>query len=72
MGYEKREKMKQIIKIYIEEEDKNRLIIKAKACGFEGRGLLSHYITKIAREYIIFVTPEVVKVFKEGKKLKGG
>jgi len=47
--------MKTTIKIYLEPEDLAKLIRKAQEAGFCGRGSLSRYIEKLAREPICFL-----------------
>jgi len=51
--------MKQTIKIYLEPEDLKKLIKKANESGFSGRGALSYYIEKIAKEPIAFLDENV-------------
>jgi len=63
-GFKRRTNMKHTIKIYIEEEDARRLRGKASECGFNGRGALSYYITKIAREQIAFLDENVIKLMR--------
>jgi len=58
--------MKQTIKIYLESKDIDKLKQKANACGFNGRGCLSYYITKIANEPIVFLNQEIIKLMKGG------
>lgn len=41
-------------KIFLESEDWKRLKDKAEVLNFLGKGSLSHYLEKIAREEIIF------------------
>jgi hypothetical protein len=57
--------MKKPIKIYLEQKDLIKLLDKAKACGINGRGYLSHYISKVANEPIIFVNADVLKLLQE-------
>jgi len=47
--------VKKVIKIFLEEQDREKLKQKAAALGFEGRGSLSKYIQKVAREPIAFI-----------------
>lgn len=47
--------MKKSIKIWLEEEDVKKLKTLAIDAGFEGKGSVSHFITKICREPIIFL-----------------
>ena len=55
-------------KLYIEDKDLERLKDKAKSIGLEGRGAISAYITKIAREPIAFLDDNVLAVLKAIKK----
>jgi len=60
--------MKQAKKFYLEEKDLESLKEKAKNQGFKGRGMLSKYIRKVARENIVFLdqnTKSVLKLFGE-------
>ena len=57
--------MKQTIKLYLETKDVDRLKQKANACGFNGRGCLSYYISKIARESIVFLDKDLINKLKE-------
>ena len=52
--------MKHGYKIYLEPKDLVKLKQKANNCGFNGRGCVSYYLTKIATEQIIFVDKEVI------------
>ncbi len=56
--------MKQSIRIYLESEDKKRLLEKAKQSGFEGRGALINFIQKIANEDICFLDENLKKMLK--------
>ena len=56
--------MKKEIKIWLEEIDIRKLKSKAHELGFEGKGFLSHYITKIARESIAFIPRDVEVVLR--------
>jgi len=56
--------MKQSIKIYLEEEDYKKLKTKAEALGFIGKGSVSHYIEKIAREPVVFIDENSKAIFK--------
>lgn len=47
--------MKKPTKIYLEPEDLKSLEQKARALGFTGRGGLSRFAEKLAREEIIFL-----------------
>ena len=51
--------MKQSIKIYLEPEDLKKLKQKAEALGYTGKGGLSHYIEKVAREDVCFMDSNV-------------
>jgi len=56
--------MKKIIKVYIEADDYSQLVKKAEASGFRGRGAVSHYISKISREPICFLSEDVRNLLK--------
>jgi len=47
--------MKKAIKIYLEPSDEIGLKHKAEECGFIGRGAVSHFIEKVAKEPILFL-----------------
>lgn len=51
--------MKKEIKIYLEEADLKRLKEKAEALGFEGRGAISRYISKVSKQPIVFLDENV-------------
>jgi hypothetical protein len=51
--------VKKEIKIYLEEEELKSLNERAKQKGFSGRGCLSHYISLIANNQIIFASDDV-------------
>lgn len=51
--------MKKCYKIYLTEEDFNKLISKANQSGFYGRGSVSAYINKVANESICFLDSNV-------------
>lgn len=53
---------KQYRKFYLDNDDWNRLVAKAKADGFIGKGFVTRYIEKVARTDIIF-TDENIKSF---------
>lgn len=55
---------KKPLKIYIEESDEHKLKIKAEQLGFIGRGSLSRYISKVAREPICFIDENVRAMLK--------
>ena len=52
--------MKQMIKVYLEKEDLNKLKSKAGT----GRGEISAYITKIAREPVVFLDENTKTMLK--------
>ncbi len=56
--------MKQPIKIYLDSETKKELIKKANETGFYGRGALTKFIEKIAREDICFLDKNLRKMLK--------
>ena len=56
-------------KLYISDEDLNRLRDKAKSIGIEGRGAIGHYIVKIAREPIAFLDANLLAMLKALKKV---
>lgn len=56
--------MKKELKVYLEDSDYKKLLLKAEAVGFSGRGAISHYISKIARESIAFIPSDVEVVLK--------
>ena len=47
--------MKRTIKIYLEPEDEKELKKKAERLGFIGRGYLTRFVEKMAREPTIFL-----------------
>lgn len=51
--------MKKEFKIWLEPEDFTRLKCKAQEAGFDGKGEVSHYIEKVAREPICFLDDNV-------------
>jgi len=51
--------MKLIHKLCLEPEDFKKLKEKAAKSGFNGRGAVSHYITKICKEDICFLDENV-------------
>ena len=63
--------MKKITKIYLEQEDINKLKMKAEAMGFQGRGSISHYIQMIAKQPIVFLD-ENAKTILKSLNLKSG
>lgn len=46
--------MKKEYKIFLSTEDYNRLLAKAHEAGYSGKGGLSHFLSKLANEIIIF------------------
>lgn len=56
----------------MEQTDIDRLKQKANACGFNGRGCLSYYISKIANEPIVFLNNEIINLMKAERQYKGG
>lgn len=67
--------MKHTIKIYIEDKDAKRLLSKAHQSGYNSRGAISKYISKVARENIIFIDDTILDSLKKNlrnKKYKGG
>ena len=62
--------MKHPIKIYLEQVDIIRLKEKASQSGYNGKGSLSHYITKIARQPIVFLDENVMELIKSLKVKK--
>ncbi len=61
--------MKHTYKIYLEPEDHRKLLLKANEAGYAGRGCISHFLTKLAREPILFLD-ENVKTMIKAMKLK--
>lgn len=59
--------MKHTIKIYLEQKDINRLKEKASQCGCNGKGAISHYLERIARESVIFLDDNVMQLIKSLK-----
>lgn len=55
---------KMMVKIYLEESDKRKLMIKAEESGFSGKGSLSHYVSKVANSDLIFLDNNARKIFK--------
>lgn len=51
--------MKQQLNLYLEREDIKKLIKKANESGFTGKGAISRYVEKIAREPICFLDDNV-------------
>lgn len=62
--------IKKRVEIWLESEDVKRIILKAKECGFEGKGAISRYIEKIAREPICFIGQDVRSILKALNFLK--
>ncbi len=56
--------MKEPVKIYLDSETKKKLLKKANETGFKGRGALTHFIEKIAREDICFLDDNLRKMLK--------
>ena len=56
-------------KLYIDDDDIERLKEKAKGVGLEGRGAISHYIIKVAREPVAFLDDNLIAVLKALKKV---
>ncbi len=61
---EKRVKMKQPIKIYLDYETQKRLLKKANETGFNGRGALTKFVEKIAAEDICFLDDNLRKMLR--------
>lgn len=59
--------MKKQIRLWLEENEIRKLKIKANQLGFKERGALSHYVSKIANESVIFIEPNI-KVILELKE----
>jgi len=55
---------KKDFKIYLEESDYQKLIQKAQECGYSGRGALSHFLTYLAQNKIIFLDKNVKAILK--------
>lgn len=55
---------KQIIKVYLEEDDVKSLQRKATDSGFIGKGAISHYIEKVAKEPIVFLDNNLKSALK--------
>ena len=51
-------------KIYLEPSDWKKLKEKAERSGFTGKGMLSHYIGKVAKENLFFLTEDVRSIIK--------
>ena len=56
--------MKQAIKIYLEPQDKKALLEKAEKIGFVGRGALTKFIQKMARDEVCFLDDNLKKMLK--------
>lgn len=56
--------MKQKYRIYIEPEDYRKLIHKAELMGYTGKGKLSYFLSRVAREPLIFADDNL-KAFLE-------
>ena len=56
--------MKQPIKIYLDSETKKKLIQKANETGFSGRGALTKFIEKIAKEDVCFLDKNLRKMLR--------
>ena len=56
-------------KLYISDEDLNRLREKAKGVGLEGRGAIGYYIVKVAREPVAFLDDNLLAMLKALKKV---
>ena len=50
------------IKVYLDEKEIQNLKLKAEQLGFTGRGWLSQFIRRIAREPIVFIDENVKAV----------
>lgn len=50
------------IKVYLDEKEIQNLKLKAEQLGFVGRGWLSQFIRRIAREPIVFIDENVKAV----------
>lgn len=57
-------KMKKAIKVYLEKEDYEKLMLKVRAAKFEGRGSLTRFIEKVAREDLAFFDDNIKKILK--------
>jgi phosphoribosylaminoimidazole carboxylase (NCAIR synthetase) len=62
--------VKKKLELWLDEEDIKRIILKAKECGYEGKGATSHYIEKIAKEPIVFLGSDVKAILKALNFLK--
>ena len=51
-------------KIYLEEADYKKLIQKALECGYSGRGALSHFLSYVAQNQIVFLDENCKKMLK--------
>ena len=56
--------VKETIKIYLENKDKQALLSKANETGFVGRGSLSHFLSFLAQNEILFLDGNVRKLLK--------
>lgn len=54
--------MKKPYKIYLAPEDYKKLLAKAGAAGFSGRGAASNYIVKIIKTPIAFLDENVLSI----------
>lgn len=54
--------MKKPIKIYLDEETTKKLIKKANDTGFSGRGALTKFFEKVAKEDICFLDKNLKKM----------
>lgn len=55
---------KKEVKIYLEDDDKKKLLQKSIESGFLGRGCITKFIEKIAREDICFLDKNLRKMLK--------
>ena len=57
------------LKIYVEKKLVPKLIAKANACGYSGRGAISKYITKCGEQIVIFPDPQMLELLLNKKKI---
>ena len=55
---------KQAYKIYLEDSDYRKLIIKAGETGFSGRGSVSHFLKFLANNEVIFLDENCKKMLR--------
>jgi len=63
----------QTYKFYLEPEDFAKLKSKAESSGFSGRGAISHFLAKVAREELAFLDnnlKSVLSLLKVERKTK--